>query len=256
MSDRRIVHRVCPFCEATCGLAVEVEGNSMVSVRGDKDDPFSRGYICPKAYGLKELHEDRERLRAPVRRTATGWEEISWDDAYSEVASRMLAIREKYGPNAIGLYLGNPMVHDFAFLYFPVLARALGSRSLFNPASADTLPKEVSTALMFGGPFPSTVPIPDIDRTDYLLVVGANPVVSHGSLMTMPDAPGRLKAVIERGGKVVVIDPRRTETAKLASEHHFIRPGADAGFLLAMVHTLFEEKSRDARSGERHHQWR
>jgi len=241
MSDGRIVHRVCPFCEATCGLAVEVEGNSMVSVRGDKDDPFSRGYICPKAYGLKELHEDRERLRAPVRRTATGWEEISWDDAYSEVASRMLAIREKYGPNAIGLYLGNPMVHDFAFLYFPVLARALGSRSLFNPASADTLPKEVSTALMFGGPFPSTVPIPDIDRTDYLLVVGANPVVSHGSLMTMPDAPGRLKAVIERGGKVVVIDPRRTETAKLASEHHFIRPGADAGFLLAMVHTLFEE---------------
>ena len=115
---------VCPFCEATCGLAVEVEGNSIVSVRGDKDDPFSRGYICPKAYGLKELHDDHDRLRSPVRRTANGWEEITWDDAYAEIGSRMLAIREKHGPNAIGMYLGNPMVHDFAFLYFPVLARA------------------------------------------------------------------------------------------------------------------------------------
>ena len=241
MSDRRVVFRICPFCEATCGLAVEVEGNSILSVRGDKQDPFSRGYICPKAYGLKELHEDRDRLRAPIRRTANGWEEITWDDAYAEIATRLLAIRDKYGANAIGMYLGNPMVHDFAFLYFPVLARALGSRSIFNPATTDTLPKEVATALMFGGPFPSTVPIPDIDRTDHLLIVGANPAVSHGSLMTMPDAPGRLKAVIERGGKVVVIDPRRTETAKLASEHHFIRPGTDAAFLLAMVHTLFEE---------------
>ncbi len=241
MSDRRVVFRICPFCEATCGLAVEVEGNSILSVRGDKQDPFSRGYICPKAYGLKELHEDRDRLRAPIRRTANGWEEITWDDAYAEIATRLLAIRDKYGANAIGMYLGNPMVHDFAFLYFPVLARALGSRSIFNPATTDTLPKEVATALMFGGPFPSTVPIPDIDRTAHLLIVGANPAVSHGSLMTMPDAPGRLKAVIERGGKVVVIDPRRTETAKLASEHHFIRPGTDAAFLLAMVHTLFEE---------------
>jgi anaerobic selenocysteine-containing dehydrogenase len=245
MSDRRIIHRVCPFCEATCGLAVEVEGNSIVSVRGDKEDSFSRGYICPKAHGLKELHDDRDRLRTPVRRTEHGWQEITWDDAYAEIASRMLAIREKHGANAIGMYLGNPMVHDFAFLYVPVLARALGSRSIFNPSTTDTLPKEVSTGLMFGGPFPQTTPIPDIDRTDFLLIVGANPAVSHGSLMTMPDAPGRLKAVIERGGKVVVIDPRRTETAKLASEHHFIRPGTDAAFLLAMVHTLFEEKLVD-----------
>ena len=130
MSDRRVVFRICPFCEATCGLAVEVEGNSILSVRGDKQDPFSRGYICPKAYGLKELHEDRDRLRAPIRRTANGWEEITWDDAYAEIATRLLAIRDKYGANAIGMYLGNPMVHDFAFLYFPVLARALGSRSI------------------------------------------------------------------------------------------------------------------------------
>ncbi len=241
MPDHRIVNRVCPFCEATCGVAIEVAGNSIVSVRGDKEDPFSRGYICPKAHGLKELYDDPDRLRAPMRRTANGWEQITWEAAYAEIATRMLTIREQYGANAIGMYLGNPMVHDSAFFYFPALARALGSRSLFNPATTDTLPKEISTALMFGGPFPSTVPIPDIDRTDYLLIVGANPVISHGSLMTMPDAPGHLKAVIERGGKVVVIDPRRTETAKLAGAHHFIRPGTDAAFLLAMVHTLFEE---------------
>jgi anaerobic selenocysteine-containing dehydrogenase len=242
MSDRRTVHRVCPFCEATCGLAVEVEGNAIVSVRGDKEDPFSRGYICPKAYGLKELYHDPDRLRKPVRRTANGWEEISWEEAFKEISSQLLTIREQYGNNAIGMYAGNPIVHDLGFLYLPLLIRSLASRSAFNSEAIDTLPKIVQTGLMFGGPFPSAVPVPDIDRTHYLLIVGANPAISHGSLMTMPDAPGRLKSVIKRGGKVIVIDPRRTETAKLASEHHFIRPGADAAFLLALVHTLFDEK--------------
>src|SRR5215468_10139687 len=242
MSDRRTVHRVCPFCEATCGLAIEVAGDSIVSVRGDKNDPFSRGYICPKAYGLKELYHDPDRLRRPVRRRGRDWEEITWEQAYDEVASRLIAIRERYGNDAIGMYSGNPVVHDLgALLYRTVLRRALNSRSLFNAAAIDTLPKIVQTGLMFGGPFPSAVPIPDIDRTAYLLVVGANPAVSHGSLMTMPNAPGRLKAILQRGGKVVVIDPRQTETAKIASEHHFIRPAGDAAFLLAIVHTLFDE---------------
>ena len=141
MADRRIVHRVCPFCEATCGLAVEVEGNSIVMVRGDKDDPFSRGYICPKAYGLKELYHDPERLRRPVRRTANGWQEITWDEAYEEVASRLITVREQYGNDAIGMYTGNPVVHDLgALLYRPVLQRALASRSLFNSSGIDTLP--------------------------------------------------------------------------------------------------------------------
>lgn len=177
-----------------------------------------------------------------MRRAANGWEEISWDEAYEEVASRLLAIREKYGNDAIGMYTGNPVIHDLgALLYRVVLQRALASRSLFNSSAIDTLPKIVQTGLMFGRHFPTAVPVPDIDRTQYLLIVGANPVVSHGSLMTMPDAPGRLKGVIERGGKLVVIDPRRTETAKLASEHHFIRPATDAAFLLALVHTLFDE---------------
>ncbi|HVN37483.1 MAG TPA: molybdopterin-dependent oxidoreductase [Myxococcota bacterium] len=239
--ERRVVHRVCPFCEATCGLAVEVRGDEIVSVRGDAEDPFSRGFICPKAHGLKELHHDRERLRRPVRRTPIGWEEISWDEAYREVASRLLAVRERHGNDAIGVYSGNPVVHDLgAVLYRPVLLRTLGTRSLFNSAAIDTLPKIVQTGLMFGRQFPTGVPVPDIDRTHYLLVIGANPAVSHGSLMTMPDAPRRLKGVAKRG-KLVVVDPRRSETARLASEHHFIRPGTDAAFLLALVHALFEQ---------------
>src|SRR5262249_6658564 len=240
MPERHVVHRVCPFCEATCGLAIAVEGDRIVSVRGDADDPFSRGFICPKAHGVKELAHDPDRLRRPVRRTATGWQEISWDEAYAEVTERLLAIRAEHGHDAIGMYTGNPVVHDLgALMYRPVLARALASKSLFNSSAIDTLPKIVQTGLMFGRSFPLAVPVPDIDRTQYLLIVGANPMISHGSLMTMPDAPGRLRGVLERGGKIVVIDPRRTETAKLASEHHFIRPGTDAAFLLALIHVLF-----------------
>src|SRR5262245_42629471 len=243
MPELRTVQRVCPFCEATCGLKIAVEGERIVSVRGDENDPFSRGFICPKAHGVKELFHDPDRLRKPLRRTATGWQEISWEEAYREVSERLLAIRAEHGNDAIGMYTGNPVVHDLgALMYRPVLARALASKSLFNSSAIDTLPKIVQTGLMFGRPFPMAVPVPDIDRTDYLLVVGANPMISHGSLMTMPDAPGRLRGVIERGGKLVVIDPRRTETAKIASEHHFIRPGSDAAFLLALVHTLFEEE--------------
>src|SRR5579863_5995728 len=169
MSDRHTVNRVCPFCEATCGLAVELEGDAIVAVRGDKDDPFSRGFICPKAHGLKELHHDPDRLRHPVRRTANGWEQITWEQAYAEVGARLLAVREKYGNNAIGMYTGNPVVHDVgALVYRNVLNRALASKSVFNSAAIDTLPKVVQTGLMFGGPFPTTVPIPDIDRTSYL----------------------------------------------------------------------------------------
>ncbi len=246
MQQTQTHYRSCPFCEATCGLEVETRADAIVSVRGDKRDPFSRGFICPKAYGLKELYHDEDRLRRPMRRTASGWQEVAWDDAYDEIADRLLAIRERHGNDAIGMYTGNPVVHDLgALLYRPVFQRALDSRSLFNSSAIDTLPKIVQTGLMFGRPFPTAVPVPDIDRTDYLLIIGANPVVSHGSLMTMPDAPGRLKGVRQRGGKLVVIDPRRSETAALADEHHFIRPGTDALLLLAMVHTLFDEARID-----------
>ena len=251
MSEPRVAHRVCPFCEATCGLAIEVEDDRVISVRGDKQDPFSRGFLCPKAYGLKELYHDPDRLRRPVRKTAEGWEEISWEEAFAEVRRRLGEIRAEHGNDAIGMYTGNPVVHDLgALLYRPVLQRAMGSRSLFNSSAIDTLPKIVQTGLMFGRPFPMAVPIPDIDRTDHLLVIGANPVVSHGSLMTMPDAPGRLKAVRRRGGRLVVVDPRRSETAKIADEHHFIKPGSDAALLLAMVHVLFDEERIDLGAAE------
>jgi anaerobic selenocysteine-containing dehydrogenase len=242
MPERRHVHRVCPFCEATCGLRLELEGEKIVSVRGDREDPFSQGFLCPKAHGLKELTHDPDRLRRPLRRTAGGWEEISWGAAFEEIGARLLAVREQHGNDAIGMYTGNPVVHELgAVLYRPVLVRALASRSVFNSSAIDTLPKIVQTGLMFGRPFPTGVPVPDIDRTRHLLIIGANPMISHGSLMTMPDAPGRLRGVLERGGKIVVVDPRRSETAKLASEHHFIRPGSDAAFLLALVHVLFDE---------------
>ncbi len=236
------VHRVCPFCEATCGLELEVENGRVTKVRGDKRDPFSRGFVCPKAVGVKELHHDPDRLRRPVKRTAVGWEEISWQEALDLVGEKLLAVRKSHGNDGIGLYSGNPVVHDLgAVTYRPVLLQALATKSLFNSSAIDTLPKIVSTGLMFGRHFPMAVPVPDIDRTSHLLVIGANPMISHGSLMTMPDAPARLRGVMERGGKLVVIDPRRTETAKIASEHHFIRPGGDASFLLALVHVLFEE---------------
>src|SRR5262249_45753031 len=242
MTNLRTVHRVCPFCEATCGLAITVEGARIRTVRGDPDDPFSRGFLCPKAHGLKELHHDPDRLTKPVRGTTDGWQEISWGEAYQEIETRLKAIRDQYGNDAVGMYTGNPVVHDLgALVYRPVLARALASRSLFNSPAIDTLPKILSTGPMFGRHFPLPVPGADIHPTDHLLIIGANPAISHGSLMTMPDAPGRLKGVIQRGGKLVVVDPRRTETAKLASEHHFIRPGTDAAFLLALVHTLFDE---------------
>ena len=239
----RTAYRVCPFCEATCGLAIDIEGERILAVRGDQEDVFSRGFICPKAHAVKELHHDPDRIRRPLRRTVGGWEEVSWDAAFAEIAERLTAIRAAHGNDAVGVAAGNPIVvHDLAFLYLPVLAQALGSRNIFNPSSVDTLPKDLQTGLMFGGSLPVlSVAIADIDRTDHLLIIGANPAVSHGSLMTMPNAPGRLKAVRKRGGKVIVIDPRRTETAKLASEHHFIRPGTDGAFLLAMIATLFDE---------------
>ena len=240
MSDRRTVYRICTLCEATCGIAVEVEGDTIVTIRGDKDDPFSRGYICPKAYGMKGLHEDPDRLRAPMRRTDSGWEEISWDEAYAEVAEKLNAVREAHGPNAVATYLGNPSAHNLHnMIYGPVFLRALGTKSRYSASTVDQLPKTLASGLMFGGGL--TVPVPDVDRTDYFMILGGNPLASNGSLMTAPDLPTRLKAIGERGGKLVVIDPRRSETADMAHEHHFIRPGTDAHFLLAMVQTMFAE---------------
>ncbi|RIL07343.1 MAG: molybdopterin-binding oxidoreductase [Proteobacteria bacterium] len=237
----RVVYRSCSLCEAHCGVGVEIAGSHVCTVRGDPDDALSRGYLCPKAYGLKALQDDPDRLRWPLIREGSEFREASWEEALSLVATRLAAIREAHGPDAIATYLGNPNAHDYAAtFYLPVLLRALGTKWRFSATSVDQLPKMVSSALLFGAPL--AVPVADIDHTDFLLVLGANPLASNGSLMTAPDFPGRLAALRARGGRLVVVDPRRTETAAIADEHLFIRPGADALFLFSLVHVLFEEK--------------
>ena len=237
-----LVYRTCPLCEAKCGITVEVDraAGEVVTIRGDADDPFSRGYLCPKAYGLKGLQEDPDRLRRPVRRRGSDWEEIGWEDAFDLAASRLREVRDGFGADAIGTYVGNPNAHDLgSLLYLPALLRGLGTRRRFSASSVDQLPKMLSAFVMFGAPL--AIPVPDVDRTDFLLMLGANPLASNGSLMTAPDMPGRIDALRARGGRLVVVDPRRSETARRADEHLFIRPGGDAYFLFALVHTLFEE---------------
>ena len=232
--------RTCHLCEAICGVEIRLRGDEILSIRGDPDDPFSRGHICPKAVALKDVHEDPDRLRHPVRRTRDGWQRIGWDEAIDEVARRIVTTQAQHGHDAVALYLGNPTVHSYsALLSSAVLSRALRTRNRFSATSVDQLPHHLAAYLMFGHQF--LLPIPDIDRTDYLLVLGANPVASNGSLMTAPDVAHRLKAIRARGGRIVVVDPRRNETAALADRHLFIRPSTDALLLFAMIHVLFVE---------------
>jgi anaerobic selenocysteine-containing dehydrogenase len=237
-------YRTCPFCEATCGLEVETEGSEVVSVRGDKQDVFSRGFICPKAHGLKQLHEDPDRLRTPLVRRDGELVEATWDEAFEEIDRRLSPLLAEHGRDAVAVYLGNPIVHNLSgVLYGPAFLRALGSRNIYSASTVDQMPKQVSSGLMFGTML--SIPLADVDRTDHLLILGANPLVSNGSLLTAPDMRGRLRAIRERGGKVVVVDPRRTRTAQEADEHHFIRPGTDAVLLAAMACTLVEEGLAD-----------
>jgi anaerobic selenocysteine-containing dehydrogenase len=223
-----------------CGIEIQVEGDRVVSIRGDKEDPFSRGYICPKATALEDVYTDPDRLRRPMRRTAGGWEEISWDEALAETAERLGAVQRAHGRHAVALYAGNPTVHNWGAMVFGVLfSRTLRTHSRFSATSVDQLPHHLAGYFMFGHML--MLPIPDIDRTDYMLMLGANPAASNGSLMTAPDVGRRLKAIRERGGTFVLVDPRRTETAALADRHVFIRPGTDVLLLLAILHTLVGE---------------
>ena len=233
-------YRTCPFCEATCGLEIETDGSEIVSVRGDRDDVFSRGFICPKAYGIKQLHEDPDRLRTPLLRRDGELVEASWDEALEEVDRRLPPILEQHGRNAVAVYIGNPNAHNLSsLLYGPAWLRALGTQNIYSASTVDQMPKQVSAGLMFGTML--SVPIPDVDRCEHLLLLGANPLVSNGSLLTAPDMRGRLRRIRERGGKIVVVDPRRSRTAAEADEHHFIRPGTDALLLAAMACTLVDE---------------
>ncbi|SFM02463.1 molybdopterin-dependent oxidoreductase [Marinobacter zhejiangensis] len=232
--------RTCHLCEAMCGIAIEVKEGTILSIKGDENDPLSQGHICPKAVAIKDLHEDPERLRKPIRRTEDGWQEMEWDEALDLVASRLHRVRRELGRNAVGVYLGNPNVHNHGSLIAnPSFLRALGTQNRFSATSNDQLPHMLASLEVFGHQL--MFPIPDIDRTDLFICIGANPMASNGSLMTVPDFRGRLKALQARGGQMIVIDPRRTETAVLADAFHFITPGSDALMLMAMVHTLFDE---------------
>ena len=233
-------YRTCSLCEAMCGIAIEVEGGAIRSIRGDADDPFSRGHICPKAVALADLHADPDRLRRPMRRVGSEWQEIGWDEAMDEAARRLVEIQHQHGRDSIAVYLGNPNVHNYgALLQTQVLHRALRSRSRYSATSVDQLPHMLAALTMFGHQL--LMPVPDVDRTGYFLMLGANPLASNGSLMTAPGIERRLKALKARGGRLIVVDPRRTETAALADWHLPIRPGTDALLLLAILHTLFEE---------------
>ena len=233
-------YRICPLCEACCGLEVRTRDAHVVGIRGAPNDVFSHGYICPKGYALKDLHEDPDRLRTPLIRRHGELVPATWDEAFDEIERRLVPILAEHGRDAVAVSVGNPSAHKSGLLlYFSRLAKALGTKNLFSASTLDQMPKQLSAGLMFGHWL--SIPVPDIERTGWMLVIGANPMVSNGSLWTVPDFRGKAKALRARGGRLVVIDPRRTETAAVADEHHFIRPGSDVYLLAAMVHTLFEE---------------
>ena len=228
--------RACPLCEAICGLELQYEGEALVAIRGDEADPFSRGHVCPKGNAILDLESDPDRLRRPLRREGDGWREIGWDEAFEFAADGLARVGAAHGAAAIAAYLGNPNVHHFGHIaYVPALLRLLRTPNLFSASSVDQWPHQFACAAMYGHQF--LLPIPDVDRCDYFLMLGANPVASNGSLMTAPGIAKRLKALTARG-KLVLLDPRRTETAQIASEHHFVRPGSDAWFLLAFLQEL------------------
>ena len=233
-------YRSCTICEATCGVAIDVEGDQVVAIRGDDADPFSRGYICPKGTALADLHHDPDRLRRPMLREGTRWRELPWDEAFDLTIRRLRAVRDEHGPDAIATYQGNPTAHNLGLMvHGQLFLRRIGTRNASSATSVDQLPHMLAALEMFGDQL--LMPVPDIDRTEHMVILGANPLVSNGSIMTAPDVKSRLKAIRARGGRIVVIDPRRTETAAFADRHLFIRPGPDAAFLLSFLHVLYAE---------------
>ncbi len=236
-----VEHHICPVCEATCGLDVQVDQGKVITIRGQESDSFSKGYICPKGVALKDLQDDPDRLRTPLIKRDGRFVEASWDEAFAEIERRLMPLRAAHGNDSVAISVGNPAGHKFGvMLYIGRLMKAMGSRNIFSASTLDQMPKQLSGGLMFGSWL--TIPIPDIERCDFLLILGANPMASNGSLWTVPDFRGKARALRERGGQIVVVDPRRTETADIASRHVPIRPGGDAFLMLGMVHTLFAEK--------------
>ncbi len=247
--SRQTHYRACHLCEAICGLVIETDGNDILSIKGDKNDPLSRGHICPKAVALRDIHEDPDRLRRPVKKVVTAdndvqWQEIGWDEALDTTATELARSITEHGVHSVGVYLGNPSVHNYGMLtHQSNLFRHIRSNNRFSATSVDQLPHHLVGLWLYGHKL--LLPIPDVDHTDYFLMLGANPLASNGSIWTVPDVKKRLQNLQERGGKLVVVDPRRSETAQLADEHHFICPGTDALFLLAILNTLFAEELTD-----------
>lgn len=233
-------YRTCNLCEAMCGLKIEHQGTNILSIKGDENDPFSQGHICPKAVALQDLYEDPDRLKMPMERTENGWQEISWKEAFDKAAAGITKVQKQYGKNALGVYLGNPNVHNLGgMLSIRHILTALSTRTRFSATSVDQLPHHIVAYHLFGHQL--RIPVPDINRTNHMIIMGANPLASNGSIMTVANVRQKIKDIKKRGGKVVVIDPRKTETADLASEHHFIRPASDVVLLLAMVNHLFTQ---------------
>lgn len=240
-TNRRTHYRTCSLCEAMCGLEIQLEDEKITAIKGDRDDPFSQGHICPKAVALQDLYEDPDRLRRPLQRTVDGWREIDWDEAFDRVAAGLRKVQQRYGNDAIASYLGNPTVHNVGTtLALPSFLRALNTRDKFSATSVDQLPHHLVCHHLFGHQL--LIPVPDIDRSDFFLVFGGNPVASNGSIMSVADVKKRLKNLQTRGGRIVAVDPRRTETADIASTHIFVRPGTDALVLLAMLQILFSRQ--------------
>ncbi|WP_049791845.1 molybdopterin oxidoreductase family protein [Alteromonas naphthalenivorans] len=228
-----------------CGIEVATQGKRILSIKGDKDNPFSAGHICPKASALKDLYDDPDRLKRPVKKVGDEWQEIPWSEAFDYVAEKLHHTQSTHGKDAVGVYLGNPNAHNMgAILFGPYFYRALESHNRYSATSVDQLPHHIVSRRLFG--HMSQIPIPDIDHTQHFVIIGGNPLASNGSIMTVPNVKKRLKGVQKRGGKVVVIDPKRTDTADLSCEHHFIRPGSDVLLLLAMLHVVFEKQLHSA----------
>jgi anaerobic selenocysteine-containing dehydrogenase len=234
-------HRTCNLCEAHCGLLIETQGREILSIRGDEDDPLSRGYMCPKGNALKDAYVDPDRIRRPMIREGETWRETSWDEAISFAARGIHEVQKRHGKDGFASYVGNPSAHNLtAMLALPHLLRLLDTKNKYSASTVDQFPQMLAAYLVFGAQL--SIPVPDLERATHLMILGANPLVSNGSLMTAPGMKKRLRAIRERGGKVVVLDPRRSETAEAATEHVFLKPGSDALFLLAVLHVVFDEK--------------
>ncbi len=233
-------YSTCTLCEAMCGIEVKTQGQEILSIKGDRENPFSQGYICPKASALKDLYDDPDRLRTPVRKEGDKWIAISWEEAFSLTAKKLHSIQQAHGNNSVGIYLGNPNSHNMgAMLFGPYFYRALSTHNRYSATSVDQLPHHIVCRKLFG--HMSQIPIPDIDHTDHFMIIGGNPLASNGSIMTVPNVKKRLKGIQKRGGKIVVIDPKQSETADISCEHHFIKPGSDVLLLLAMINTLYRK---------------